>query len=89
MATFRTGGFAVVLAVIACLQAGPARAYSDEQQQACTPDAFRICGRYIPNIDSITACMIANTSQLSAACRATFPADYRVRRHFHRHRDGA
>jgi hypothetical protein len=49
-----------------------AQGYSQEQQQACTPDAMRLCGAYIPDVDRITVCMIQNKSQLSPACRAHF-----------------
>ena len=46
--------------------------YSPEQQQACTGDAMRLCGAYIPDVDRITVCMIQNKSQLSPGCRAHF-----------------
>src|SRR6266852_9902028 len=48
------------------------RAYTDEQQQACSADAFRLCGPDIPDVDRITACMIRNKSQLTPGCRAFF-----------------
>ncbi len=47
-------------------------AYSLEQQQACTPDAFRLCSSEIPDVERITACMIRNRSQLSPECRVFF-----------------
>jgi len=47
-------------------------AYTADQQQACTPDAFRLCGPEIPDVDRITACMIRNKAQLSPPCRAFF-----------------
>jgi hypothetical protein len=47
-------------------------AYSGDQQQACTGDAFRLCSSEIPDVDRITACMIRNKSQLSPECRAFF-----------------
>jgi hypothetical protein len=53
----------------------PAFAYSPEQQQACTPDAMRLCGAYIPDVDRITACMIERKSQLSPECRRYFRPD--------------
>jgi hypothetical protein len=46
--------------------------YSPEQEQACTPDAMRLCSAYIPDVDRITVCMIQNRSQLSPECRAHF-----------------
>jgi len=48
------------------------KAYTPEQQQACTGDAFRLCGPDIPDVDRVTACMIRNKSQLSPGCRAFF-----------------
>ncbi|MBV8697768.1 hypothetical protein [Bradyrhizobium sp.] len=49
-----------------------ARAYTPEQQQACTGDAFRLCSSEIPDVDRVTACMIRNKRQLSPECRAQF-----------------
>src|SRR6266581_5724841 len=48
--------------------------YSDEQQQACTGDAFRLCSSDIPDVDRITACMIRNKAQLSPGCPVFFRA---------------
>jgi hypothetical protein len=42
---------------------------SDAARQACTPDVFRLCSNYIPNVGRITACMKAKYPQLSAPCR--------------------
>jgi hypothetical protein len=50
------------------------QAYTPEQEQACTSDAFRLCSSEIPNVDRVTACMIAKKSQLSPPCRAQFRA---------------
>jgi hypothetical protein len=47
-------------------------AYTPEQQQMCQGDAMRLCGEFIPDVDRITACMIAKKSQLSEGCRAVF-----------------
>jgi hypothetical protein len=43
-----------------------------EQQMACTPDVWRLCGAQIPDVDRIVACLHQNTAQLSAPCRAVF-----------------
>src|SRR5436190_21743336 len=45
-------------------------AQSQEDQQACMNDAFRVCSATIPDRARTTACMIQNKSQLSAACQA-------------------
>ena len=69
--TFQLGlMLATALAVSTLPAAG--QGYSQEQQAACTPDAMRLCGAYIPDVDRITVCMIQNKSQLSPACRAHF-----------------
>jgi hypothetical protein len=43
-----------------------------EQQMACTPDVFRLCGAAIPDVNRIVACLRQNTPQLSEPCRAVF-----------------
>ena len=43
-----------------------------EQQSACTPDVWRLCGAQIPDVDRIVACLRRNTPQLSDRCRAVF-----------------
>src|SRR5262245_61972264 len=60
------------VALATLVQPGAGFAYTPEQQQACTPDAMRLCGEFIPNVDAITACMIQKKAQLSPQCRAFF-----------------
>src|SRR3954451_913079 len=43
-----------------------------EQQMACTPDVWRLCGDQIPDVSRIVACLRQNTPQLSNDCRAVF-----------------
>lgn len=47
-------------------------AYTQEQQQLCTGDAMRLCGDAIPDVDRVTACMIAKRAQLSDGCKSVF-----------------
>jgi hypothetical protein len=42
---------------------------SSDAQQACTPDAMRLCSDAVPDVAKVTACMKAKSSQLSPACR--------------------
>jgi hypothetical protein len=61
------------LAMPACiilggLAAAGAQEVSPEVQQACTPDAMRLCQQYVPDRAKITACMMHNRRQLSEAC---------------------
>ena len=44
------------------------------QRMACTPDALRLCGAFIPNADEITTCLKAKNAELSDACRTAFEA---------------
>jgi hypothetical protein len=46
-----------------------------EQQLACTPDVFRLCGQQIPDVNRIVACLRQNTPQLSGRCRAVFESN--------------
>ena len=61
---------ATALAISTLPAAG--QGYSQAQEQACTPDAMRLCSAFIPDVDRITVCMIQNKSQLSPGCRAHF-----------------
>ncbi|WP_249125385.1 hypothetical protein [Bradyrhizobium manausense] len=60
------------LALAALVQPGAGLAYTPEEQQACTPDAMRLCGEFVPNVDAITACMIQKKAQLSPPCAVFF-----------------
>jgi hypothetical protein len=46
-----------------------------EQQLACTPDVWRLCGSQIPDVNRIVACLRQNTPQLSDGCRAVFESN--------------
>ena len=43
-----------------------------EQQMACTPDVFRLCGAEIPDAHRIVGCLRQNIALLSRPCRAVF-----------------
>ena len=49
-----------------------------EQQMACTPDVFRLCGAQIPDENRIVACLRQNTVLLSGPCRAVFESNANV-----------
>jgi hypothetical protein len=68
--------FVLVLATALCCSLLPTavEAYTAEEQQACSGDAFRLCSSEIPNVDRVTACMIARKDQLSPGCRVFFRA---------------
>jgi hypothetical protein len=91
--------FVCLLAVPASLMLGgfnAANAQSQEVQQACTPDAMRLCQEFIPDREKVKVCMIRKRAQLSQACIVAIRDDrkehahhvYRRRlRHYYHHHD--
>jgi len=69
--------FAIGLAAFAAQGAALADEYRGtmEQQMACTPDVFRLCGAQIPDVNRIVGCLRQNTAQLSGPCRAVFESN--------------
>ena len=61
----------IAVTMIAC--AGPAFAQgTDQEREACTPDAMRLCGQFIPDAGRIESCLRSAGPQLSPACYAVF-----------------
>jgi hypothetical protein len=78
---------ALGLAWSVCVMPAPATAQSrgtPEQQQACQPDAMRLCSEFVPDVERITACMIKNRIRLSPPCRAVFTTSSHKRKSFKR-----
>jgi hypothetical protein len=70
---FASNGSRIVLAAGLLLgMISTASAYTAEQQQLCTDDAFRLCGSDIPDVDRVTACMVKHKSELSPGCKSVF-----------------
>jgi hypothetical protein len=65
-------GLMLATALSVSMWSSSGQAYTPEQEQACTSDAFRLCSSEIPNVERVTACMVAKKSQLSPPCRAQF-----------------
>ena len=67
-------GLAVAIAGIGAVAPASSQEYRGtwEQQMACTPDVWRLCGDQIPDVSRIVACLRQNTPQLSNGCRAVF-----------------
>lgn len=63
-------GLSLALAVL--VQPGTGFAYTPDEEQACTPDAMRLCSEFVPNVDAITACMVRKKAQLSPPCAVFF-----------------
>jgi hypothetical protein len=69
--TFRLGLLVATMFAL-LVQPTTSRAYTQEEQAACSGDAFRLCGPEIPDVERVTACMVRNKSQLSPGCQVYF-----------------
>ncbi|SDT44207.1 hypothetical protein [Bradyrhizobium canariense] len=69
---FQLGLLFVTALSLTALWPAVSEAYTPEQQQACSGDAFRLCSSEIPDVDRVTVCMIRNKEQLSPGCQAFF-----------------
>ena len=47
-------------------------AYTQEEADACTPDAMRLCSAAIPDAKRVGACLYQQRKNLSPACSAVF-----------------
>lgn len=63
---------AVAFVTIAITAPLPATAYTQEDADACTPDAMRLCASAIPDVSRVTFCLAHNKQQLNSACAAVF-----------------
>jgi hypothetical protein len=68
--------------ILGGLTAAGAQEVSPEVQQACTPDAMRLCQEFVPDRAKITACMMRNRRQLSAECLTAMRGSRGAARHY-------
>jgi hypothetical protein len=66
------GKLNAIVLMVAVMAPLPAIAYTQQDADACTPDAFRLCQSAIPDASRVTQCLIANKQQLSPACTSVF-----------------
>lgn len=50
----------------------PAIAYTQQDADACTPDAMRLCQDAIPDASRVAQCLVQNKRNLSPACKIVF-----------------
>src|SRR5882757_5212760 len=70
----------ITLAIVLALSAGTvALAATQEEEQACTNDAFQFCQNFIPDRNRVFTCLVENRRQISAACHTVmapyFPSE--------------
>lgn len=53
---------------------------SQQDQDACTPDVFRLCSAQIPDETAIVACLTQKVSMLSAPCHRVFETEGKKRK---------
>jgi len=63
---------ALALAAFVSISAPAFAQGTAEQRSACMGDAFRFCGRDIPNVSKIESCLAQNVARLHPACAAEF-----------------
>ena len=63
-----------VLALLLCATTASAQDNrgTPEQRAACAPDAFSLCGSYIPDTGRVEYCLRQNKSDPGDACRLVF-----------------
>lgn len=74
------GAIAAVVMLAANGGAAFATKGTPEQREACTPDALRLCGQFIPDEDRIEACLRDAGPRLSPACYMVFHPEETVGR---------
>ncbi len=77
ISTARVAAGGALIASLAIVGASASFAHSgtQDEQQACTPDVFRLCAAQIPSEDRIVACLNRHLAKLSPACRAVMKGD--------------
>ncbi len=71
MALIRRAGLISAITVAAC-NVSFAQQGSEQQREACTPDAFRLCMSAMPDAGRVEGCLRAAGPRLSPACAAVF-----------------
>ena len=61
----------IVLAIVLALGASTlALATTQEEEQACTNDAFQFCQNFIPDRNRVFSCLVSNKDAISVACHS-------------------
>ena len=70
---------ALLLALSLSAGSAAAQGHTRADEEACTPDVYRLCGDYVPNQSRIVSCLKAKRSRLSPACRTVMTRHTRRR----------
>ena len=66
------GKLSAIAFIVTIMAPLPAIAYTQEDADACTPDAMRLCQNAIPDVSRVTQCLVQNKQQLGPACTIVF-----------------
>jgi hypothetical protein len=72
MASLRLFGLIAAIVVFSSGQTSVFAQGTEQQREACTPDAFRLCGQFIPDAGRVEACLRNAGPRLSPACYVVF-----------------
>ncbi len=61
-----------IVSIIMIMSPLSAMAYTQDDADACTPDALRLCQQAIPDPDRVTQCLVQNKQNLSPGCKNVF-----------------
>jgi hypothetical protein len=89
LALLSLAGSAAIFGLLGAVALAPTPAVaeiSEQAKQACTPDVFRLCNEFVPDVAKITACMARKRSQASPACRAATTPPHVARKRTTHHR---
>ena len=68
-------------ACIAALFPAAGYAQQDEARNSCMSEAFRVCGRAIPDRQSVFLCLLDSRFILNEPCRSAMKREARLRMH--------
>jgi hypothetical protein len=72
MAINHVARLTTAFALLAGAQTAAFAAGSDQEREACTPDAFRLCASSMPDEGRVESCLRAAGPRLSGPCHAVF-----------------
>jgi hypothetical protein len=72
MASQKILGLITAVALTASAQTSAFAQGTEQQREACTPDAFRLCGQFMPDADRVEVCLRNAGPKLSRACYVVF-----------------
>lgn len=64
--------FAALAILLAIGSPALAQSHSADDEAACTPDVMRLCSEYIPDRETIIACLVQKRKEMSPACAKVF-----------------